>query len=73
MKTSLFLTALASVAIPLAAAAELKIDVTLPVECERKTQNGDKLSMHYIGTLAGSGDKFDSSMDARNCRTTVLW
>lgn len=38
----------------------LKIDVTLPVECDRKTQSGDKVSMHYKGTLE-NGNKFDAS------------
>lgn len=53
-------TLLASAAMGVLAADELKIDVTLPVECERKTQNGDKVSMHYKGTLE-NGNKFDAS------------
>lgn len=61
MKTALLLTVLASAAASLVAAEELKIDVTLPVECDRKTKNGDRVSMHYKGTLAESGDKFDAS------------
>ncbi|GME68328.1 unnamed protein product [[Candida] boidinii] len=31
-------------------------------ECPRKSKNGDKVSMHYIGTLA-DGTKFDASYD----------
>lgn len=55
------LSLLASAAVGvLASAEELKIDVTLPVECERKTQSGDKVSMHYKGTLE-NGNKFDAS------------
>ncbi|KAJ4393730.1 Peptidyl-prolyl cis-trans isomerase fpr2 [Gnomoniopsis smithogilvyi] len=56
------LSLLASAAVGVLAADELKIDVTLPVECERKTQNGDKVSMHYKGTLE-NGNKFDASYD----------
>jgi hypothetical protein len=61
MKAALLLSALASCAIGVVAAEELKIDVTHAVECERKTQKGDKLSMHYRGTLLDSGKQFDAS------------
>jgi len=30
-------------------------------ECTRKTKNGDKLKMHYHGTLFSNGEVFDSS------------
>ncbi|KAM0459907.1 hypothetical protein ACHAPV_000156 [Trichoderma viride] len=63
MKAALLLSALASCAIGVVAAEDLKIDVTHAVECERKTQKGDKLSMHYRGTLLASGKKFDASYD----------
>ncbi|KAI0376025.1 hypothetical protein F5Y04DRAFT_267425 [Hypomontagnella monticulosa] len=43
--------------------SELKIDVTLPVECDRKTQKGDTIQVHYKGTLASNGNKFDASYD----------
>jgi FKBP-type peptidyl-prolyl cis-trans isomerase len=46
-----------------AAATELGIEVTKPVDCIRKSKNGDKLSMNYRGTLEDSGKQFDSSYD----------
>ncbi|RAO67062.1 uncharacterized protein BHQ10_003074 [Talaromyces amestolkiae] len=55
--TNLFLAA------TLATAAELQIDVTNPVECNRKTTNGDTVKMHYRGTLADGGKQFDASYD----------
>ncbi|KAJ6020530.1 FK506-binding protein 2 [Penicillium herquei] len=47
--------------VSLAAAAELGIETTHEVECTRKTQNGDGVSMHYRGTLQADGKEFDSS------------
>ncbi|KAM3521906.1 hypothetical protein MY4038_008846, partial [Beauveria bassiana] len=61
MKTATILSAIAALAATAAAAAELKIDVTHKVECERKTKKGDKVSMHYRGTLAADGSQFDAS------------
>ncbi|KAH7250416.1 Peptidyl-prolyl cis-trans isomerase fpr2 [Fusarium solani] len=62
MKAALILSVLASAAVGVVA-EELKIDVTLPVVCERKTKNGDKIHMHYRGTLAADGSQFDASYD----------
>ncbi|KAK3305463.1 cation transport protein-domain-containing protein [Chaetomium strumarium] len=59
----LSLSLLASVAAGALASDELKIDVTLPVECERKTQKGDTINVHYRGTLQSNGQKFDASYD----------
>lgn len=51
------------VALPATAWAQnLDIQVTRPVDCTRKTRNGDKVSMMYKGTLQ-DGTKFDSSYD----------
>ncbi|POR35805.1 Peptidyl-prolyl cis-trans isomerase [Tolypocladium paradoxum] len=72
MKTALLPIVLASAVTSLVAAEELKIDVTLPVECDRKTKNGDRVSMHYKGTLAESGDKFDASYDRNQPLTFKL-
>ena len=57
MRLSTILLSLAS----LAAAAELGIETTHKVECNRKTQKGDGVSMHYRGTLQEDGKEFDSS------------
>ncbi|KAF2195757.1 hypothetical protein K469DRAFT_699374 [Zopfia rhizophila CBS 207.26] len=43
------------------AAAQVGIEVTKSVECNRKTQNGDKISVHYKGSLQSDGTEFDSS------------
>ncbi|ORY57907.1 peptidylprolyl isomerase [Pseudomassariella vexata] len=58
----LLLSLVASAAVGVLA-AELKIDVTQEVECERKTQKGDQVEMHYRGTLESNGNKFDASYD----------
>lgn len=58
----LTLSLLASAAVGVLA-ADLQIDVTLPVECERRTQKGDKIQVHYRGTLQSNGQKFDASYD----------
>ncbi|KAJ5628904.1 FK506-binding protein 2 [Penicillium lividum] len=54
--TTIFLS-LASLAV----AAELGIETTHKVECTRKTQKGDGVSMHYRGTLQADGSEFDAS------------
>lgn len=63
MRSLLSLTLVASAALGALAAdpAELKIDVTQEVECDRKTKSGDGIKVHYKGTFADTGNKFDSS------------
>ncbi|KAF2735376.1 hypothetical protein EJ04DRAFT_491692 [Polyplosphaeria fusca] len=41
--------------------AQLGIEVTKEVECTRKTEDGDKIWVHYRGTLSSDGTEFDSS------------
>ena len=48
----------------LPADAQLRIGVKhRPEECPRKSKSGDRLRMHYTGTLYKDGSKFDSSLD----------
>ncbi|KAL7904674.1 hypothetical protein GGI35DRAFT_462360 [Trichoderma velutinum] len=63
MKAALILSALASCAISVVVTEDLKIEVTHAVECKRKSQRGDKLLMHYRGTLAATGEEFGASYD----------
>ncbi|KAF1982531.1 hypothetical protein K402DRAFT_397441 [Aulographum hederae CBS 113979] len=55
----LFLTALLPSA--LALDKPLNIEVTHPVTCSRKTASGDKINVHYRGTLESDGSEFDAS------------
>jgi FK506-binding protein 2 len=52
---------LASAACGVLAADELGIEVTVAVECDRKTKTGDKINVHYRGTLQSNGQEFDAS------------
>lgn len=60
---TLSIAALATVASTVLAGESVKIEVTRAVECERKTQKGDKISVHYRGTLQSDGKQFDASYD----------
>ena len=39
----------------------VKIEVTTPVGCTRPTRSGDKIAVHYKGTLESTGAEFDQS------------
>ncbi|KAF2834319.1 hypothetical protein M501DRAFT_990408 [Patellaria atrata CBS 101060] len=49
--------------LPLAFALDkpLNIEVTHKVECSRKTKAGDRVDVHYRGTLESDGSEFDAS------------
>ncbi|MCJ1314315.1 Peptidyl-prolyl cis-trans isomerase fpr2 [Agyrium rufum] len=47
--------------LPLAFAAGVETEYLNNVECTRKTQKGDKIDVHYRGTLASNGKEFDAS------------
>ena len=42
---------------------ELVIETTKAVTCNRKSKKGDKVDVHYRGTLAADGSQFDASYD----------
>ncbi|KAF9140884.1 Peptidyl-prolyl cis-trans isomerase fpr2 [Mortierella sp. GBA39] len=55
------------------APTELVIDViSKPEGCTTLSKSGDKLSMHYTGTLHKTGSKFDSSLDRKSSFDFVL-
>jgi len=57
----LSIAVLASAASSVLAGPELEIEVTRAVECDRKTKKGDKIDVHYRGTLKKDGSEFDAS------------
>ncbi|KDQ21692.1 hypothetical protein BOTBODRAFT_26123 [Botryobasidium botryosum FD-172 SS1] len=67
-----------AVLLPLASANsqdvdELSVKVDyLPTDCPVKTEKGDKVEMHYTGTLYSNGEKFDSSLDRKQPLTFTV-
>lgn len=62
MGKQIFLLAIVSAFVVLSSCdeEELKIEILKEVSsCERKSQKGDQLNMHYTGTLS-DGTQFDS-------------
>ncbi|SZE99589.1 unnamed protein product [Blumeria hordei] len=58
--TLAFLAAIASIH---ASKSEVEIQIDHAVECERRTQKGDKVYVHYRGSLKDGGKEFDNSYD----------
>jgi len=58
--------------LPVVMAAVVETEYTNIVECTRKTQRGDKIDVHYLGTLASDGSKFDSSYDRNSPLTFTV-
>ncbi|KAI9689070.1 MAG: Peptidyl-prolyl cis-trans isomerase fpr2 [Bathelium mastoideum] len=61
MRFSIFSVAVALFTLVNALEKPLDIQVTTPIECERKTKTGDKVEVHYRGTLEADGTEFDAS------------
>ncbi|KAJ3227633.1 hypothetical protein HK099_001140 [Clydaea vesicula] len=53
------------VAVKIKPPTELLIEVLKKVDCDRKSEKGDVLSVDYTGTLFETGEKFDSSLDSK--------
>ena len=59
---SLLTLTLSLVPLALSTPAGLEIDYQNPeITCTHKTQKGDKIDVHYRGTLQSTGKEFDSS------------
>ncbi|KAF2012268.1 hypothetical protein BU24DRAFT_397253 [Aaosphaeria arxii CBS 175.79] len=63
LSTPLPALSLSALLITSASAQALGIQVTKAVDCQRKTESGDRISVNYKGTLESDGSTFDSSYD----------
>ncbi|KAI8579095.1 hypothetical protein K450DRAFT_243836 [Umbelopsis ramanniana AG] len=79
--SSLFTVAISCLALGVSVEALKEPPTTLQIgikkkipdaECTTRTKTGDKVSMHYTGTLFETGEKFDSSLDRDDPLTFVL-
>lgn len=61
--TSILGFVLSALAVTAFAQDEVEIVKEKEVECERKTQKGDTINVHYRGTLKETGEQFDASYD----------
>lgn len=50
----------------------MRIETTSPVRCSRRTHNGDRVSVHYRGTLQSDGSEFDASYNRGDPFSFVL-
>lgn len=58
---AILLPLLALLSITSALDKPLNIEVTKPATCNRKSAKGDKIEVHYRGTLESDGSEFDAS------------
>lgn len=63
MHPSFAVSVLLALLTPSAFAVKVIQEDTLSKECNRRSEVGDTISVHYSGTLGSDGSKFDSSYD----------